>query len=160
MIFVSLGSQKFQFNRLLIALDELTENGTIKEEIFAQVGYSDYVPKHYRFTKFLNPDEFSAAIEEASVIITHAGTGVIIKSVKMGKKVIVVPRKGQYGEHVDDHQIQIAEMFSNLGYICACEDCSQIPEKLEEVRNLSFAPYISNTERYITEIDKYIQLNV
>lgn len=42
MIFVTLGSQKFQFNRLLQAVDKLQTD----DEIFAQIGYSDYKPKH------------------------------------------------------------------------------------------------------------------
>ena len=47
MIFITTGSQKFQFNRLLQKIDELVAEGTIKDEVFAQIGYSDYVPKHY-----------------------------------------------------------------------------------------------------------------
>ncbi len=156
MIFISLGSQKFQFNRLLIAVDRLVEEGKIRDEVFAQVGYSDYQPKHYRFKPFLNSDEFNQSIREADVIITHAGTGVIINAVKKGKKVIVVPRLGRFGEHVDDHQVQIAEMFSQLGYICACQDCDELAEKLEEVKNLEFQPYVSNTDRIIGSLEEYI----
>lgn len=156
MIFVSLGSQKFQFNRLLTAIDQLIEEGKIQDEVFAQVGCSDYQPKHYRFQPFMNSDEFNKALQDADVIITHAGTGVIINAVKKGKKVIVVPRLGRYGEHVDDHQVQIAEMFRDLGFICACEDCSQLAEKLEEVKTLQFKPYVSNTDRIIDSLEDYI----
>ena len=39
-IFITLGSQKFQFNRLLKAVDELCEKGTVDaEDVFAQIGY-------------------------------------------------------------------------------------------------------------------------
>lgn len=49
-IFITLGSQKFQFNRLLKAVDELCENKEEKErEIFAQIGYSTYKPKHFEY---------------------------------------------------------------------------------------------------------------
>lgn len=48
-IFITLGSQKFQFNRLLIAVDKLCEKKVISgEDVFAQTGYSDYVPRNYR----------------------------------------------------------------------------------------------------------------
>ena len=46
MIFVTLGSQKFQFNRLLIEIDRLIEEKYITDKVFAQIGYSDYKPKH------------------------------------------------------------------------------------------------------------------
>ena len=46
MVFITLGSQKFQFNRLLRAVDELIEKKVIQEDVFAQTGYSDYEPKN------------------------------------------------------------------------------------------------------------------
>lgn len=49
MIFITLGSQKFQFNRLLKAVDELVAAGKIKDEVFAQIGYSDYKPMNYKY---------------------------------------------------------------------------------------------------------------
>lgn len=49
MIFITLGSQKFQFNRLLQAVDQLIEKSVIEDEVFAQIGYSDYQPKHYAY---------------------------------------------------------------------------------------------------------------
>ena len=48
MIFITLGSQKFQFNRLLIEVDKLIVDGKITEEVFAQIGYSDYKPQNYK----------------------------------------------------------------------------------------------------------------
>lgn len=59
-IFITLGSQKFQFNRLLKAVDELCERGTIEAaDVFAQIGYSDYLPKNFNYKKFLDRDEFN-----------------------------------------------------------------------------------------------------
>lgn len=57
-IFITLGSQKFQFNRLLKAVDELCEKGTVDaEDVFAQIGYSDYLPKNFSYKKFLDRSE-------------------------------------------------------------------------------------------------------
>ena len=53
MIFITLGSQKFQFNRLLKAVDDLVETGELSDEVFAQTGYSDYQPRNYKFKQFL-----------------------------------------------------------------------------------------------------------
>ena len=74
MIFITLGSQKFQFNRLLKAVDELN----LKEEIFAQIGYSDYIPKNFKYKRFMDRNEFSSYINKSDVIITHGGTGAIM----------------------------------------------------------------------------------
>lgn len=82
MIFVTLGSQKFQFDRLLQAVDELKTD----EEIFAQIGYSNYEPQNYEYKKFLDRDEFENVMDKADIVITHGGTGAIIGAVKKGKK--------------------------------------------------------------------------
>ena len=104
MIFVTTGSQRFQFNRLLQKIDLLIEEGMIREEVFAQIGVSDYQPKHYEYCRFLDREGFTGKLRECRMVITHGGTGVIIGAVKQGKKVIAVPRLASYGEHVDDHQ--------------------------------------------------------
>lgn len=120
MIFITLGSQKFQFDRLLKAVDELVADGAITEPVFAQSGYSDYQPKHYEFKQFLDRDEFTKRMGEADLVITHGGTGAIIGAVKKGKKVIAVPRLAKYGEHVDDHQLQLLKEFKQMDIICVC----------------------------------------
>jgi UDP-N-acetylglucosamine transferase subunit ALG13 len=114
MIFITLGSQKFQFNRLLKAVDELVAAGKIKDEVFAQIGYSDYKPTNYKYEQFLDREKFSQIMDKAEIVITHGGTGAIIGAVKKGKKVIAVPRLARYGEHVDDHQLQLVGQFKDL----------------------------------------------
>lgn len=156
MIFVILGSQKFQFNRLLKKLDELVEDGVIQEDVFAQIGYSDYEPKNYAYKAFLNRDEFSEAQEKADIVITHGGTGAIIGAVKKGKKVLAVPRLAQYGEHVDDHQIQLLEQFEDLNLICVCEDIQVLDRAYLKIQGKSFAEYHSNTSVILDSIESYL----
>lgn len=156
MIFITLGSQKFQFNRLLKAVDELVERGKIKEEVFAQIGYSDYQPVNYKYKKFLDRDEFASMEGKADIVITHGGTGAIIGAVKKGKKVIAVPRLAKYGEHVDDHQLQLIEQFKEQNLICGLQDCSQLGEGLQFVKQHEFNAYQSNTKTIIDSIERYI----
>lgn len=159
MIFITLGSQKFQFNRLLIAVDELIETGIITEEVFAQTGYSDYRPKNYSFKEFLDRDEFEECEEKADIVITHGGTGAIIGAVKKGNKVIAVPRLAKYGEHVDDHQQQLIAQFKNQNLICGIDDCEDLEEALMYVNNHAFDKYVSNTEKIVYSIGDFIDAN-
>lgn len=156
MIFITVGSQKFQFNRLLESVDKLVGDKTITEDVFAQTGYSDYVPENYKYKQFLDRDEFDDAVSKSDIVITHGGTGVIINAVKKGKKVIAVPRLSKYGEHVDDHQMQLVEQFRELNLIYECLDCSELATALECVRNKSFNTYKSNTKTIIDSIENYI----
>ena len=156
-IFITLGSQKFQFNRLLKAVDELCEKGTVDaEDVFAQIGYSDYLPKNFNYKKFLDREEFSKEMSKAEIVITHGGTGAIIGAVKKGKKVIAVPRRAKYGEHVDDHQLQLVGHFKELQLIWECDDAEKGGDALETVKKTTYKEYVSNTQRIISSIDGFV----
>ena len=159
MIFITLGSQKFQFNRLLKAVDDQVSEGKITEPIYAQIGASDYKPQNYDYKEFLDRDEFSDVMNRSDIVITHGGTGAIIGAVKKGKKVIAVPRLARYGEHVDDHQLQLIEQFKELDLICECQNCDEIWKAVETVKKTEYKSYQSNTSRIIASIDAYISEN-
>lgn len=156
MVFITLGSQKFQFNRLLEAVDELVAEHIIQDLVFAQIGYSDYEPQNFAYKRFLDRDEFFDRMKEADIVITHGGTGAIISAVKEGKKVIAVPRMARYREHVDDHQMQLVERFRNLNLIYACSDCKALGEALDYVKRTEFNHYESNTQTILEHIEKFI----
>lgn len=156
MIFVTLGSQKFQFNRLLKKLDELCEKGSVQESIYAQTGASDYIPKNYEFGKFLNRNEFQHYMNKCDTVITHGGTGAIITAVKLRKKVIAVPRLAKYGEHVDDHQIQLIKQFDGMNLIMPCYDIEELDIKLKQLKDCTFSEYQSNTNVIIQDIRDYL----
>lgn len=157
MIFITLGSQKFQFDCLLKAIDDLIEKGSITGEVFAQSGYSNYKPRHYKFKPFLDRDKFKEMVSKADIVITHGGTGTIIGAVKKGKKVIAVPRLAKYGEHVDNHQLQLIEQFDKLNLICKCLDVEHLDKALKIVREKEYNVYQSNTQRIITHIEEFIK---
>lgn len=157
MIFVTVGSQKFQFNRLLKEIDKLVEEKKITEEVFAQIGYSDYLPRNYKYKSFLDRNEFSDIMSKCDKLITHGGTGAIIGAVKAGKKVIAVPRLAKFGEHVDDHQVQIVEQFNEMNLICGINEISQLNGSLIKINNMKFNTYVSNTNNVINSIIDYIK---
>lgn len=157
MIFVTVGSQKFQFNRLLKELDTLVEKNGIKEDIFAQTGYSDYKPKNYRYKNFLDRDEFKEIMEKSNKVITHGGTGAIVGAVKQGKKVIAVPRLKEYGEHVDNHQLQIIDEFEKMKFINAVKEMRKLGEVIKNIEGYDSKSYVSNTDTIIESIDDFIK---
>lgn len=117
MIFVTVGSRSYRFDRLFKKLDELYENGVLTEPMFAQVGLSTYKPKHYEFKDFITQEEFAERLKEADIVVSHGASGSIMKALNSGKKVIAVTRLKKYKEHINDHQIQINEAFSANGYV-------------------------------------------
>lgn len=156
MIFVTVGSQKFQFNRLLEEIDKLIENGVINEEVFAQTGYSDYVPKNYEYKDFLDKSEFKDIISRSNLVITHGGTGAIISSVKAGKKTIAVARNPKFGEHVDAHQRQIVDIFVKKNIIAGAYDVAEIDSLIAKIDTVDIKIYESNTDVIVKSLEDYI----
>ena len=157
MIFVTLGSQKFQFNRMLVEIDRLIEKGKITDEVFAQIGASDYKPKNFKYKDFLTQDEFKDYMKNANLVITHAGTGAIVTALKNDKLVIAIPRLARFGEHVDNHQIQIIDEFKELNFIEPVYEIEQLSDALELVKKNKYNKYISNTKNIIRDIEGVIE---
>lgn len=156
MIFVCLGSQQYQFNRLLQELDALV-NEKVIENVFAQIGSSTYKPQHYAYRRFLSQEEYEKKIEEADLIITHAGTGAIIKALKAKKQVIAVPRQAKYGEHADDHQFQIADFMEENGYVFKIVEMDKLLETIMESKMKPKTKKFVGNGHIIEIIDNYIE---
>lgn len=156
MILVTVGSQKFQFNRLLSKIDELIDKKVITDKVFAQIGVSDYRPKNYEFVDFMTQDEFSKKMDESDMVITHAGTGVIVNAVKKEKKVVALPRLAKFNEHVDDHQIQLIKEFEELNFIEPVYEIEDLEKAIKESKNKKYNKYVSNTDTIIKSIEEYI----
>lgn len=146
-IFVIVGSQKFQFNRLLRELDYISKDK--KYEIFAQIGYSTYYPSNYKYIDFMNRQDFNKCINDADLIITHSGTGAIINSLLAQKKVITVARLKKYDEHVDDHQLEIMEVFTVKKYLLGCINEKELLSLIEESQKMDFVKFNSNTPNFM-----------
>ena len=106
---------------------------------------------------FISQEELSSLLSQADLIITHGGVGSIINSIKLGKKVIAIPRLKKYNEHVNDHQIQIVEKFNSEGYIIGVDDVSKLNVALQNAGNFSPKKFESNTNNIINIIDNFIK---
>ena len=157
MIFVAVGTQKFPFNRLLKGIDDLIDQGQLEEEVFAQIGHSDYAPRNYGYQDFLTKEDFQNYISNCDVLITHSGVATIITGMKLEKPVVVVPRFASYGEHVDDHQLQIAESFSDKNLVLMCKNMNQLAQTVQQAKTHRFSRYVSQKERIINTIRDYLE---
>lgn len=142
MIFVTVGTQKFPMNRLIKKVDEIAVDFP-EDTFFMQIGNSDYIPRHVRYEKFINKETFQSYIENSNLIISHAGVGSIMAGVQIGKKVIVIPRLKRYGEHVDDHQVEIAEAFQIKNCIIYCKELNDLDYIINHEQNYQRSPYIA-----------------
>ena len=114
MIFVTVGTHEQQFNRLIKKIDQLKKDGHVKDDVFIQTGFSDYIPESCDWKKFLSYEEMIQKIKDAKMVITHGGPSSFILPLQYGKTPIVVPRMKKYDEHVNDHQVEFCRKYNSL----------------------------------------------
>ncbi|WP_244877761.1 PssE/Cps14G family polysaccharide biosynthesis glycosyltransferase [Halobacillus kuroshimensis] len=153
---MTVGTQKFPFDRLLIELDRLIENDFITDEIIAQRGYSTYVPKNYASFDFLPSHEIVKYFRKASIIITHAGTSSILEGIENKKKVIVVPRQKKYGEHVDNHQLDITNVFLKRNFVAGVYDMNQLGVTIQSIGEKVFDSYPFGSKVLVDSVTKFL----
>ena len=142
MIFVSVGAQ-MPFDRLIRNVDEWAGRRG-RDDIFAQIGPSDYKPKHIKFTEFIDPTEFRQRVAECDYLLAHAGMGCIITALELGKPILVFPRRGDLQETRNDHQVATAKYFSSQGRIAAAFDEMELFHKLDGLKSEATPSRISS----------------
>lgn len=118
MIFVTVGSSSIPFDRLLRAFDGVH----VDERLVVQHGASTIRPRHAECVAFLSYKEFVELMENARVVVTHAGVGSIMTALAARKRPMVVPRLGSLDEAVDDHQVPFARRACELGLVTLVEN--------------------------------------
>lgn len=149
MILVTCGTQQQQFTRLF----EYVEQLNIDDEVIMQLGHTQFNTRHQSY-------DFSTSFEEdikhADIIITHGGVGTIMNGLLNNKKVIVVPRLSKYNEHVDDHQLEITNKLTNLGYIYSANSFEELKKLIDNIDQLSFKPYISTNKEFNQKLNSLL----
>ena len=151
MIFVTVGNDFRDFSRLIKKVDEIAPD--ISSEILIQMGYSRYRPKSARYFDFVPFDRATEYIKTSELVISHAGIGTVILCKEYGIPIIILPRRKKYGEHMNDHQMEIAKILEERrgANVHVIYEESQLETKILEV--------LKNSEKY-TPIDNVGRANL
>lgn len=118
MIFVTVGYSQFLFDRMISSVDNILLGlGIERGEVFFQVGTSKYLPRSGNCCTYTDFEDMIQHVRAADLVISHAGVGSILLCLINNKKPIIFPRLKQYGEHVDDHQLQLAKRLKASGLV-------------------------------------------
>ena len=132
MIFVTVGTHEQPFNRLIEAVDRMKDEKVFDDDVIIQVGYSTYEPKFCEWQKWYPYDKMLEFVNQARIVITHGGPSSFIMPLQIGKIPIVVPRQKQYGEHVNDHQVEFCKAVEErFGNIEVAEDEGKLKELIQ-----------------------------
>lgn len=152
MILVIVGLM-YGFERLVKEMDEIA--GRIYEDVIIQIGKTTYEPKNAEYFRFTSNEEIDRLYENARVVVCHAGVGSILTALEHGKSVIAVPRGKKYGEHVDDHQLEIARELEKEGRITVVHDIGELEDVLTNVSAGSVVK-VEKDNRLVRELKEYL----
>lgn len=129
MIFVTVGTQ-LPFDRLIAAVDRWAKNSG-RNDIFAQTGEGRFQPSHMSWEQKLTPGECRRCVDEAEIIVAHAGMGTIISAIEAGKPLVILPRLLEFGEHRNDHQVATCERFAEWPNVFVAANADELPLMIE-----------------------------
>ena len=156
MILVTLGTQDKTFVRLLEKINQLIDQGLIKDKVVVQAGFTKYSSDNMEIFDLIPQDEFNNLMSKADLVITHGGVGNIISALEKNKKVIAVPRLAKYGEHINDHQTQIIAKFNDLGYIIGLQDVDELDKAIKEVKKFKPQKFVHDNSKMLNLVSKLI----
>jgi UDP-N-acetylglucosamine transferase subunit ALG13 len=135
-IFVTVGNATQRFPRLLQAIDELSGSGFFdSQKVFVQTGHNaDVRLRHCEQQAFLAIDEFERRMQNAEIIICHGGCGTLLYAARSGKTPVVMPRRKKYGEHVNDHQLQLVNELAAQGRVVPAYEPADLAAAVLEAR--------------------------
>ncbi|HEY8747441.1 MAG TPA: glycosyltransferase [Tepidisphaeraceae bacterium] len=144
MIFVTVGTQ-LPFDRLI----QTVERWAIRcgrNDVFAQIApASAYQPKSIQWGHFLTASDCRRRIEEADLIVSHAGMGTIISGLELGKRLIVMPRRCDLHEHRNNHQFATVARLGGRVAVAVANDADALERSLDEMAVATAADPISKS---------------
>lgn len=135
MIFATVGTCDKPFDRLIQAVDKLAAE--IADEVVLQIGVSTCIPRYATHFAFCPPQRMVSLIEQADLVIAHAGFGNIGQCLQRQKRLILIPRERRFGDAIDN-QVELAEYLArkHAGIICLW-DVARLPEALDEIKKIT-----------------------
>lgn len=119
MILVTVGTEQYPFNSLMDWISLLMKEGIITEEVVIQYGSSTRLPDDVKISKVMPEAQFKKTVEKANAVIAHCGEGSALLLEEFDKPYILVPRTSRFHEHVDNHQLEMADELENQGILVA-----------------------------------------
>jgi UDP-N-acetyl-D-mannosaminouronate:lipid I N-acetyl-D-mannosaminouronosyltransferase len=130
-IFVTVGHT--YYNALFQAVNEQLSSATY--HVVNQISDGDYLPDKHEYFTFT--DNIEAYIDQADLVITHAGAGSVFHLLEIGKPIVVVPNF----ERIDAHQKDLANFVERNNYASVCNNLNQLAQCVIEASSKTFSSY-------------------
>jgi len=98
--------------------------------------------------------------ERATLVMCQAGVGSIMLGLRKRKTIIAIARRAAYDEHIDDHQLEILDVFSKLGSVLPWRGEGDLPEVLARAADFTPVPYPFGEEKISRTILEFLGADV
>jgi UDP-N-acetylglucosamine transferase subunit ALG13 len=122
------------------------------EPVWVQHGKGALVPP-LQGEPMVRREELLARMDAAEVVVVHAGCGTLLDAMSLGHVPVTIPRLSRFGEHVNDHQLELLRALANEDRIVAVDDIEDLPAKIALARGRRrAAPTTAATEAFFEAI--------
>lgn len=137
MILFCTGTNRQDFTRMVKAADDYAQ--TTSERIIVQYGHTHYKFKNIKECfSFCSKDDMLGLMKEADVLVLQGGCGAICEAVKMGKRIVSIPRIDGV-EHIHNQEQYVRKM-EELGCVIGVYDIKDLSNAIEKAKTYSFKP--------------------
>lgn len=131
-VLVSVGTDHHPFDRLV----DWAERWAVahpEDSVVVQHG-TTRAPSGVEHAELYSRDEMRAQLERADVVVISCGPGGVMDVRSTGRVPIVLARRADLGEHVDDHQQSFARHLSDTGLAHCIETEDDLSSALGSAR--------------------------
>jgi UDP-N-acetylglucosamine transferase subunit ALG13 len=130
-IFISVGS-RFSMYRLLESVEDMMVNNP-HLEAKAQTGPIAFKSRQIQTAQWADAAEFDRSVYDCDIFISHAGMGNILLAAKYQKPIIIMPRRSDLGEHINDHQLSTAMALKGRPFISVVNDSQELEQAVLDI---------------------------
>jgi len=140
-VVVTLGSERFPFTRAAEQLPRLLDGHDVRW----QTGNTTVMEHGQEVQRWVPASTLREWLASADVVVTHAGVGSVLATLNAGKVPVVLPRRSRFGEHIDDHQVDVAELLTGKDLAVCVDPEDALERHLQEaagraVRRAAWTP--------------------
>lgn len=128
-VLVSVGTDHHPFDRLVRWVDAWAAAHPL-HSCFVQYGTSAR-PEACAAMDNLRYEDLLQAMQTSAVIVSHGGPATIMDARACGRLPLVVPRRADLGEHVDDHQVRFSRWMAGRRQVMLAESEQELHQHLD-----------------------------
>ena len=131
---VSVGNALQPFPRMLDAVCAIAH--TLPQPVIVQYGHTPFGCRACQGHAFFDMPTFEGHMAKAELVILHGGAGSVINAIRAGQVPVIVPRRAEFGEHINNHQVEFARQLAQQERVVLVEDLSELQHAMLKAKGL------------------------